>query len=176
MSAKGFPTRSLSMISPWDSPLPTVYSRGMVLLPCRFVGCGHLDSTYWAPGVAAPDKLTQNSRRLLLRSRNSFQRNQTHDQPEHAGKAPIVISSFESTFGYCSYRQYPLPPTPGRAGLVWVQQTATGHGPCPKRTPRSSRDRLYTIHPVSRCSAARETLLLEKYGKRGMPPLSAPSD
>ena len=31
------------MISPWDSPLPRVRSRGMVLLPCRFVRYSRLD-------------------------------------------------------------------------------------------------------------------------------------
>jgi hypothetical protein len=57
-----------------------------------------------------------------------------------------------------------------------TSESAIGHGPYPPKTPRWSRDRLGKTLPMSKCSAMRERLLLEKYGKRGMRQLQAALD
>ena len=55
---EGLPDKEFRMISPWDSPLPRVRSRGMVLLPCRFVRYSRLDP-YWATGGPHPKPQAQ---------------------------------------------------------------------------------------------------------------------
>ena len=119
MSTKGFPTRSLSMISPWDSPLPPVCSRGMVLLPCRFVRCSRLDrllGDWWGRTRQPQVQLTG-----TIPSGYAIHSDKTSPkQVTAAAKDSIAISSSKLTSGNCSHRQGPPPLTLGQAGLAMV--------------------------------------------------------